>query len=640
MFRGGNSSVNRISRTATHRPCSILEQRRKYPEMCNFVDTEMADSLTFDDNNPCRLIIVHAPVKSGKRCIVEYISSLDSIPNNTTSTSVNIFISSFHRVADELQRKELVSYGLKVYSITSGKAVDKVIADITKIIHDGKTVKIHLDEADYGTGGLQKMSSVWNFIKNVDQVKTILYSATIEEAVFSNRSLMEGFTRNIVDSFQTTSMKYVKYTPPSTFCGPEKFLEEGLVHNAIPFFDINQTNNLIELSHQSRSIMTDLREEMNTPDSKRNIVILRLSYMLDIFGNNVTRKDKKAIRVFLDHIDLFPELEGCIIVVDKSSSLDFGSPSDRVIFETVQWSSSAYWQSKTQSVPVMVIMDQTSSRSTEWACHDRVFATHNFSRSTFYNNKSQQDERSNHYITKYPGGFQKIRIYSHVRSFEYSAGLITVGSYLQGEYKMQLIAGTDKYCIIKIETGYVELGACNGRPDTCRGGGNCICNIGLEKEYTEQMMLELGSHCTPKLSPRVMSDVKDRPNVRGMFICCQSDDEYNVMIADPSSRLNLFIKNGDESWNQNYRPTGNIFTRQTELQTDGTTYWTRLRGSFSKVYTDQLSNWGFSLSQTTPRLMVCYNRETEELGVYIRTFHGVSLTTDIETSGSMYTDNN
>jgi hypothetical protein len=37
---------------------------------------------------------------------------------------------------------------------------------------------------------------------------------------------------------------------------------------------------------------------------------------------------------------------------------------------------------------------------------------------------------------------------------------------------------------------------------------------------------------------------------------------------------------------------------------------------------------------------VCYNRETEELGVCVRTFHGISLITDIETSRSMYTDNN
>ena len=640
MLRLGTSSASRINRATTQRPCSILEQRNKFPEMCNFVDTEISQALSFDANNPCRLVIVHAPVKSGKRCIVEYISTLDSIPNNTTSTSVNLFISSFHRVADELQRKELSSYGLKVYSITSEKAVDKVIADITNFINGGNTVKIHLDEADYGTGGFQKMSLVWNFIRNVDQVKTILYSATIEEAVFSNRALMEGVTRNIVDSFQTTSMKYVKYTPPSTFCGPEKFLEEGLVHDAIPFFNINQTDQTIGLSHQSRSIMTDLREEMNTPGSKRNIVILRLSYMVDIFGNDASRKDKKAIRVFLNNVDLIPELEGCIIVVDKSSSLDFECHSEHVIFETVQWSSSAYWQSKTQSVPVIVIMDQTASRSTEWACHDRVFATHNFSRTIFYNNQSQQDERPNHYSTKYVGGFQKIKIYSNVRSFEYSAGLITVGSYLQGEYKMQLIRNTDKYCIIKIETEYVVEGACNGRRDTCRGGGNCICNIGLAKETVEQIMLELGSHCTPKLSPRVMSDVRDRPNVRKIFVHCQSDDEYNNMITDPSSRINLFIKHGNESWNRNYRPAGNIFTRQTRLDTDGTTYLTRLRGSDSKLYLDQLTNWGFSLSHRKPRLMVCYNRETEELGVCVRTFHGISLITDIETSRSMYTDNN
>ena len=628
-------------RETSRNTLSVAEQKIKFPEMCEFVERELSPSLRFDDDNHCRLIIVNAPVKSGKRCIVEYIASLDKIPGSNDSTCVNIFISAFHRVADKSQRDELSRYGLIVHSINNEKNANKAVNEITTYIASGKNIKVHLDEADYGTGCSQKMAIVWEFIKGLLQVKTILYSATIEEAVYADRDLMEGVTRNIVDSFQTDNIKYVKYTPPSTFCGPEKFLEEGLVDNAIPFFNLNQTHNTIELSEQAKSIMLQLRDEMED-GSNSNILIVRLSYALDIFGNNTTRKDKKAIRVFLSHIDLFHELEGCIIIVDKTSSEDFICHSENVIFEQVQWSSSIYWRQKTQTVPIIVIMDQTSSRSTEWACHDRVFAVHNFSRSIFYNNSSQQDERTNHYITKYEGGFQRIQIYAHKRTFEYSAGLITVGSYLQGEFKMKAIRDTNQFCIINNDSYLVVQGACNGNSDIrrgriCEGYSHCTCGRGLEKSSAEQIMLELGSHCVPKLSPRITSDVKDKPDVRKIFVPCQSDDEYNEMIADPESSINRFLKERDEEWNVRYNPSRDIFRRQTRLDADGTTYLTRLRGSDSKLYSDQLLHWGFSLTHKNPRLMVCYDRETEFLGVCVRTFHGIIPITNISTTNSMYT---
>lgn len=615
--------LSNLSRSrATSRPParSVAEQKRLFPQMCEFIESEISPSLIYDDTNLCKLIIINGPVKSGKRCMVEYIASLDKIPGSNTSTCVNMFISAFHRVADKSQRDEMSSYGITVHSINSEKNANKAVNDITTHIANGKNIKVHLDEADYGTGCAQKMAIVWNCLKGHPQVKTILYSATIEEAVYADPDLMENITRDIVSSFQTNNIKYVEYTPPSTFCGPEKFLEEGLVHNAIQFFNLNQTNGEVELSYQAISIMTELREAM-TIERKRNIVILRMSYALDILGNNTTRKDKKAIRVFLNHIDLFPELEGCVIIVDKTSSEDFNCNSNNVIYEPVQWSSSVYWRHLTQDVPIVVIMDQTSCRSTEWACHDRVFAYHNFSKHIYYNNSSQQDERPNHYSTKYEGGFQRIRIYANKRTFEYSAGLITVSSYLQGEFKMKPFYDTGRFCIVNNDTSVVVEGGSNG----------------LEKSIAEQRMLELGSHCVPKLSPRVTSVVKDKPDIRMIFVLCQSNDEYNEMIADPASTINLFLKEGGEEWNVGYTPSRDIFRRQTTLHTDRTTYLTRYRATVKKLYSDQLNHYGFSLTHKLPRLMVCYDRKTEDLGICVRTFHGIIPITNISTTKSMYT---
>ena len=618
---------------------SIEQQKIKFPEMCDWMDREILPCINPTSN--IRLVVINAPVKSGKRCMVEYSASLDSIPNSTLRTREHIFISAFHRRADQLQRNELSSYGIKVHSIINTNSVNKTLADIQSITNSGKMAIIHLDEADYGSGTTQKLSHIWMSINNNNFVKIILYSATIEEAIYSNRELMEGVTRNIVENFSTDTIKYAKYTPPSTFCGPKKFLDEGLVHNAVQFFGID-SNNIISLSEHAKTILGDMQENMqqiqnseNNSLPRRNIIILRLSYCVDIFGNDTARKDKKAIRVFLNNVDLIPELDECIIIVDKSGDVDFDCRSNNVLFEQVQWSHSAYWTGKTTQVPIIVIMDQTSSRSTEWACHNRVFAVHNFSNTIFFNNKSQQDERINHYSPKYQG-FQPIKIYGHIRSFEYSAGLITVASYLHGEYQMQkLRINPSLFHIIDIETGNTFLTNCScNEAANCRGGSTCPC--GFEKEDAEKILLIHGSHCIPKLSPRINSVIKDKPDIHRRFIPCRDDAVYNAMIDDPMSEINTFINEGGEQWNLDYISRPNIFSHQTRVADDGTIH-TNLRSNYNKLYYDQLSNWGFSSTAVTPRLMVCYHRETNQIGICARTYHGMILSTDISTTtSSMY----
>jgi len=76
-------------------------------------------------NDPrCKTIVVIAPVKCGKREIVEYTAMRDKCEN---SPRHHIFISAWHRTADETQREELRHHNMTVHSIVTPKAVELCI---------------------------------------------------------------------------------------------------------------------------------------------------------------------------------------------------------------------------------------------------------------------------------------------------------------------------------------------------------------------------------------------------------------------------------------------------------------------------------------------------------------------------------
>ena len=197
--------------------------------------------------------------------------------------------------------------------------------------------------------------------------------------------------------------EHVEYTPPEGYCGPSRFLRDGLVHEAIPFFD--KINERYSLSSQGKDIVTKLVQGMRTTPS-RNMLVLRLSYSFGAKDNDDTSKKKnKAIYQFLNNIADFPELSDFLIVVDKSEKV---SKNKQVISEKIQWSNPNYWRGRS-NVPTILVIDQTCSRSTEWSCHNRIFAMHDFRNVIQYSTISQAQERVNHYEQRY-GGFQPILV--------------------------------------------------------------------------------------------------------------------------------------------------------------------------------------------------------------------------------------
>jgi len=406
--------------TRDKKPWSVAVFETQRTHMTNFVRAKILPKL---EDTECRRIVVRAPVKSGKRELVEYIAMRDSVGEPTRK---HAFISAWHRKADEEQREELSGQNMAVFSITGEENLARCISWIQEQIALGLQVVLHLDECDHGSGEKQLLSKLWYDVRDNESVYNVLYSATPEEVLYSGE----------VDNAELNAMMgevlqghHVRYDPPPGYCGPEKFLKEELVHVAYPFFEkSDETAEPITsytLSQQGKEIVQDLKASIQAGDLRRNIIVLRLSYADG--GNN---KEHKAIHKFIKHCGSFPELEGFDIVADVEGS--FTTTSDRdcpVIKSTVEWSNPVYWRRNMPiETPTIIVIDQKSSRSTEWACHDRVFATHDFRKDARFSTISQAVERVNHYEQKY-GGFQRIRVYCHKKTLLLSAGRIGYDAY-------------------------------------------------------------------------------------------------------------------------------------------------------------------------------------------------------------------
>ena len=368
--------------------------REKRPHLAGFVDKNIQPIL-----DSCKRILVHAPVKSGKREMIEYIA----VSNPFYS---HVMISSWYRKVDNDQRAELEQHGLAVFTITNEKTL---LTCLDWIKREAKTRRlvIHLDECDYGSGDIQSLSVLWAYLR--DRFTNILYSATPEEILCSSE-LTEGIMEDMLS--HGTS---VVYTPPEGYCGPAKFLKEGLVEEATEFF--HDTS----LTVQGSELLRDMRKSMEL-NPRRNILILRLSY--GELGGKLSRKENKAFYRFLKNLDYFPELEGFHVIADKDETSSLKGPFET---ERVDWSNQAYWDKKGTG-PILIVIDQTSSRSTEWACHDRVYATHDYRHQIKFSTVSQAQERVNHYSQKY-GGFQPIRVFGSMSTFKLSARQIDYASF-------------------------------------------------------------------------------------------------------------------------------------------------------------------------------------------------------------------
>jgi hypothetical protein len=339
-----------------------------------------------------RTVHVEAPVKSGKRKIVEYLST-------AMASYSHAFVTALHRDADAPQRAELKTYGINVFTTQTSS-----LEDISGWLRNPGKKVIHLDESDYGSGDRQKLSDYWKVIKGGAGANVIfLYSATPQEFEWS----LPGCSR---DSLPLIS----KYVPPGTYCGVERFLDAGLVHESTKFFT-RSGGGPYHVTEQGREIIAALRDHLKAnPEKKygRNVILVRVSY---------TDGDERAIRMIVRDIAKMEELSDVQIYVDKTRKEmeAFGELPRNVSSSGVNWSRPDF----DSTIPCLVLYDQRCSRSTEFNFHDRLFATHEYRPKPVYATVLQATMRVAHYSSAY-GEFQPIRVYTRRAVLEFAAGRI------------------------------------------------------------------------------------------------------------------------------------------------------------------------------------------------------------------------
>ncbi len=534
------------------------------------------------DADECRRVLIRAPVKSGKREMVEYLAVRDQAHN---PLRVHAFVSAFHRIADEEQRKELKIHNMEVFSLTSKAHADRCITWVNHQIALGKKVVIHIDECDFGAGNRQILSKVYETIRNKSEITTILYSATPQEVLFSGEVEEEEYQEMVNEFF--SAGEWVEYAPPETFCGPQRFLAEGLVKEAQPFF--RKQEDALALSDQGAAIMTALKAQVASR-SGRNILVLRLSYA-DLGGSQSQRKDNKAIYQFLRGWQSIAEMEGCVLIVDKSEKDLPAAPG--VLREKINWSDKTYWLTKSKEIPIIMVIDQTSSRSTEWACHDRVLAYHDFRNTIVFSTISQAQERVNHYSTKY-GVFQPIQVFGHLNTFKLSAGQISYEEYLHYDWEARKVdrrtAGSEEplYQIRSTAAGHAP----HPRFPTP-----------LSRVDADRALQELGCFAEIKVSQRVKGSAREMAVYEAIFYPCTPESFAQLKREE----LGLYERDFQNPFDRSEQDNGK---------------WKGYLRDWSVLDFDRdvKTQPGWGVLPDEPRLTICYKGAT--LGIAVRYHSG------------------
>ena len=546
-----------------------------------------------NDHN-CHRILVRAPVKSGKREIVEYSAQRDYCSN---PTQVHAFISAWHRKADDDQRSELRIHNTEVFSINNAKNSHACNEWIARQLTEGRRVILHIDECDYGSGGRQILGRIYREYRSHNMVVFVLYSATPQEVLFSGELDEEdeaGYDADyeeLVDDIMGHNLP-LEYVPPPNYCGAARFLDEGLVFDAKPFFYYQ--NDAVQLSPQGKEIMADLRRSLRR-NPQRNVIVLRLS------SGEGARKDNKQIYQFLNGIRTCPELQGVEVIADNMQNKN--DPIDGIRSQTIEWSNESYWEDKILwKKPTICVIDQTASRSTEFVCHHRIFAMHDFRNKVVYTTVSQAQERVCHYASEDGGSryrtFQPIRVYGHRKTFELSAGLIDYGTFMTNPwYKKKIDCRRaarmqhqgDRYEIKNTVTNELHVDYC----------------IPLPLLGAERVLLDLDSFVEVKVSPRVRGRIKRIPIIGCEFIPCTQETFASKLLriaeitgVDADIR-NPFIRSATEGmkdglW-QGYLREWNVFDYNTVTSNSG---------------------WGIDDHEGSTRVTICYKNGT--LGVAVR----------------------
>lgn len=379
---------------------SLADFQTKFPILYSYVNDVMRRTTK-------KYKIVTAPVKSGKRLMVECYTLFDHNTISTNQNIVNFYITSLHRKADADQRKELEEYGLKVFSLQNRKIKTQCIKEIQKQLLLNKEVTVHLDELDYGCGDKQLLSQIYNKFDNCDKVKFIKYSATSESA------LPEW--AQYPDNEEVEELPH--YVPPDNFYYIRNYYDDDRVYNAQPFFEYDIGNDEVSLSEQGTEILDIINRKIFN-GSPRTLAVIRIPGKFDNHRGKGTEQKFNIIKRLKNQIE-----------DDYGIYLKFNGCEDH----GVQWSKKRWWDNNIHiDKPTFLIISMVAGRSTAWRCHHRLAVYHTKrAKTTALSTYKQDQERPNYYIGEDNPEEHDILIYGNLLVAEYSAGYITLDQFME-----------------------------------------------------------------------------------------------------------------------------------------------------------------------------------------------------------------
>jgi hypothetical protein len=334
-----------------------------------------------------RHILVKAPVKSGKRELVEYIS------RKMTDCPVK-YITALNRVDVKTQKAELEQYGIRTHVTTSGDGLDAALIDVRSSLASGRMVICCYDECDYGAGKNQQMSAIYSeFIDETNVIK-IYFSATGQETEASNLNTRADFT-------------VLTFVPPPEYRGAKHFLDAGLVFEPSAFFE-NDAGTLDITAH-------GLKVFQESITAARHVGVVRTTRATAI----ARFKDAHVRKALEKKLEAAKPGKKCkIMPVDAHDSHDWENPELRrgiVLAPDTNY---------------LFVIHQTCTRGTDlkgW--HSTLAFWHDQRRceSVNLNTMIQAILRPSHY-----GEPQAIRMYVDERALMVEAGTLSVAEYLAG----------------------------------------------------------------------------------------------------------------------------------------------------------------------------------------------------------------
>lgn len=425
-------------------------------------------------------IIVPAEVKTGKRFIAQAYSAFTTpIAGEKTA---HVFISSWVRRDDDNQRKMLNAYfqgtptDPRVFKINTEKSRLRCIKKLIDIVakHD-KTI-VHLDELDYGSGSEQHMAAVYEYCMNQEKITLICYSASYEEATIAP----------MINTFELRKPVILPFTPPAEYRGAKWLCENNLIYDASPFFDMAGED--ITLSDSAKELLKRAKERLSSPDpkvSRRKLLIIRQTAAFEKIKELI--EDSKI-----------PELCG---TDDLRILPHFIHSRKEVSTMTVKWDDYSWWKRQIEvergggKFLLVLFIDQSSTRSTDWFCHPWLSAYHDWHPSdTPLNSCIQSNLRGVYYTNKRCEG---VKVYMDEEFFPEIHGQKDVIEYVAGLKTLRNIARP-----VSSRTKVFDDLKTFGPIITARFTAAELAALPIEGRLTDQTRFALQTAILEKLKPK------------------------------------------------------------------------------------------------------------------------------------------